>query len=137
MSRVVLDTHVVVWLVNGDPLSPEALSAIDDAADANGVLIAAITVWEIGMLVAKNSLVFTSDVREWVDRVLAQRGVMLAPLDPAIAIASTRLPGAIHGDPADRIIIATARGLQATLITADATILAYGAAGYVDILNAR
>jgi len=137
VSRVVLDTHVVVWLVNGDPLSPEALSAIDDAADANGVLIAAITVWEIGMLVAKNSLVFTSDVREWVDRVLAQRGVMLAPLDPAIAIASTRLPGAIHGDPADRIIIATARGLQATLITADATILAYGAAGYVDILNAR
>lgn len=137
MSRVVLDTHVVVWLVNGDPLSQEALAAIDSAADTNDVLISAITLWEIGMLVAKNRLVFTSDVQEWVDRVLALRGVTLAPLDPAIAIASTRLPGEVHGDPADRIIIATARGLQATLITADATILAYGAAGYVDILNAR
>ena len=78
----------------------------------------------------------TRDVQEWVDDALRQPGVALAPLNPAVAIASTRLPGAMHGDPADRLIVATARHLDALLITADDGLLAYGGTGHVAVLKA-
>jgi PIN domain nuclease of toxin-antitoxin system len=67
---------------------------------------------------------------------LALPGIHLAPLEPAVAVASTRLPGDLHGDPADRLIVATARQLGATLVTADAAVLAYGRLGQVDVLSA-
>ena len=92
--------------------------------------------WEIAMLVAKGRLTLTRDVQEWVDDALRQTCVALASLEPAISVASTRLPGALHGDAADRLIGATARRLGALLVTADGRLLAYGAAGYVAVLDA-
>jgi predicted nucleic acid-binding protein len=62
--------------------------------------------------------------------------VRLAPLSPAIAVESTRLPGDFHRDPADRFIVATARELGATLVTRDERILRYGAEGFVQVLDA-
>lgn len=88
------------------------------------------------MLVRKRRLNLGTATREWVSRALSRPGVRLAPLTPEIAIDSEELPGRIHGDPADRIMIATARALDATLVTRDRLILDYGAQGHVDVLPA-
>lgn len=137
MSDVVLDTHTLIWLLEGNSsLAPAAVTVIEQAAREGTVWVPAITPWEIAMLVAKGRLTLARDVQEWVDEALRQPGLALAPLDAVIAIASTRLPGTIHGDPADRMIVATARHLGALLVTADEPLLAYGAAGHVAILKA-
>lgn len=136
-GAVLLDTHVLVWLVAGDTrLSLPARQRIEEAAQHNEAWISAITPWEIGMLVAKDRLALTQDAQEWMEQVLALPGLRLAPLEPAIAVASSRLPGDPHGDPADRIIVATARHHGATLVTADDKLLAYGTAGHVKVLSA-
>ena len=88
------------------------------------------------MLGAKDRLRLRRDVGEWIDMVVAQPAVTVAPLAPEIAVASTRLPGELNGDPADRIIVATARTLDAALVTADSDLLGYSAAGYVTTLSA-
>lgn len=135
VTALLLDTHALVWLVEGDAqLAAAAQRAI---AAAPAVWISAITPWEIGMLVVKGRLTLAKDVQEWMDEVLALPGLRLAPLTPAIAIASSRLPGELHGDPADRLIAATARHLELTLVTADAKLLGYGAAGNLKVLAAR
>lgn len=100
-------------------------------------LVSAITPGEIGMLAATGRLVLDRDVMDWIAAALSLPGVRLAALEPAIAVASTRLPAELHGDPADRLIVATARALGATLITADVALLAYGRAGHVGVLAAR
>lgn len=137
MSDVVLDTHTLIWLLDGNGLlAPAVVTVIEQAAREGTVWVPAITPWEIAMLVAKGRLTLMRDGQEWVDEALHQPGIALAPLDPAIAVASTRLPGTIHGDPADRLIVATARHLGALLVTADERLLAYGAAGHVAVLKA-
>ena len=134
MSGVLLDTHALVWLVNGDTqLSRRAQRRI---MDASPVWVSAITPWEIGMLVAKGRLTLAKDALEWIEEVLALPGVRLAALEPMIAVASTRLPGELHGDPADRLIVATARHLGVALVTADEKLLAYGAAGHLAVIRA-
>jgi PIN domain nuclease of toxin-antitoxin system len=136
VSGVVLDTHTFIWLLVGDRrLSSVVVEVIRQAAGTNQVFVSAITPWEIAMLVAKNKLTFASDVGTWLDDALSQPGITLAPLTPAIAVDSVRLPGTLHGDPADRIIVATARRLRATLITADAKLLAYGRSGHTAVLD--
>jgi len=137
VSGVLLDTHALVWLMVGDGrLSPAVAEVVQQAAATNQVYVSAITPWEIAMLVARNRLTFASDIRTWLDQALSQPGITLASLIPAIAVDSVRLPGTIHGDPADRIIVATARNLRATLVTADAKLLTYGRSGHVAVLDA-
>ena len=135
MTPLLLDTHALVWLAVGDArLSAAARKRIESAAQHQQLWVSAITPWEIGMLVAKGRLVLDRDVMDWVAAALALPGIRLAPLDPAVAVASTRLPGELHGDPADRLIVATARRLGATLVTADAALLSYGRRRYVGVL---
>ena len=130
---MLLDTHVLVCLVSGDPqLGATAQRQIASAAT---IWVSAITPWEIGMLVAKGRLTLSRDVLEWIGAALALPGLSLAPLAPTIAISL--LPGELHGDPADRLIAATARHLGATLVTADEKLLAYGAEGHLAVLAAR
>ena len=131
-TAVVLDTHALVWLLQGsERLGPGARALIEAAAKGDGAFVAAISAWEIAMLVAKGRLALDREVGEWLDAALALPGLRLAPLDPQVAVDSTRLPGEPHGDPADRMIVATARRHTATLITDDALVLAYSAAGHV------
>ncbi len=131
-ATVVLDTHALVWLLEGDErLSLPARQAVEAAST---VWVAAITPWEIGMLVAKGRLCLARDVLEWLDQAFALPRLQQAPLSPAIAVASTRLPGELHGDPADRLIAATARHLGATLITADERLLNWARAGHVQFI---
>ncbi len=138
MSAVLLDTHALVWLVMGDErLRPAVRRRIEAAAQQQQLWVSAITPWEVGVLVAKARLVLDRDVMDWLQAALALPGIRLAPLEPVVAVASTRLPGDLHGDPADRLIVATARRLGAALVTADAALLAYGQLGHVQVLSAR
>jgi PIN domain nuclease of toxin-antitoxin system len=134
---IVLDTHVLVWALEDAPrLGARARALIDDAVGGDGVLISAITPWEIVMLVEKGRLALGRDAAAWIDAALAIPGLRLAPLTPAISVDSVRLPGTFHADPADRLIIATSREADATLITADRAILDYADAGYVKAADA-
>lgn len=128
---LLLDTHVLVWLFEGNTkLGRAARSMIQKAADQAGAVVSAITPWEIGLLVSKGRLQLGADVMEWIRIALAKPGVRLAPLEPGIAVASTRLPFEMHADPADRILVATARHLGATLVTADGALLAFARQGH-------
>ncbi len=137
MSLVLLDTHAWVWLLNGDPkLNPKAVKAIERSLSEEAVLLSAISPWEVAMLVSKGRLTLDRDVGEWVGTAVSITGIRLEPISPEIAVASTRLPGNIHPDPADRLIAATARHLGALLITDDQLLLDYGTAGHLKTLKA-
>ena len=138
MSALLLDTHVFVWLLAGNErLGGRVRQAIEQAAESDQLYLSAISPWEIAMLVSKGRLILEQDVGECMDAALALPGIRLLPLLPKISVASTRLPGSLHSDPADRIIAATARHLAATLVTADGLLLNYGAAGHLKILSAE
>lgn len=134
---LLLDTHVLLWLCDGNrQLGARAKEACRRAYREDRALISAITPWEIAILVSKNRLMLGQDVLSWVHGALAVPGVRLAPLEPEIAVASARLPFEMHGDPADRILVATARQLGATLVTADGALLEISANGHFRAINA-
>ena len=117
-------------------MSEPIFAAIEAAADADRVVVSAITPWEIGLLVAKKKIDLGMDVQGWVNLALGMHGLRLTPLSPKVAVDSTRLPFEIHPDPADRILTATARHLGATLVTADRLLLQYGERGFFSYLAA-
>ncbi|MEQ8221031.1 MAG: type II toxin-antitoxin system VapC family toxin [Candidatus Eremiobacterota bacterium] len=110
---------------------------INQAAKEARLRVSAISVWETGMLETKGRIRFSVECLDWVNRALSAPGISLVPLTPEIAIASTRLPCEFHGDPADRIIVATARKLSACLVTKDSKILEYGRERYLDVLEVK
>ena len=124
---VVIDTHILLWWVSGSSeLSTAAKKAIDQALNSGSeVLISSISAWEIAMLVNKGRLTLSMDLESWLDEVAQIEGVRFMPVDNEIAIKSAVLPGDFHKDPADRMIVATARNLALPLITADQKILGY------------
>lgn len=125
---IVLDTHAFVWWVNGDNrLSSAALDAIRSelSGEEGRVLISAISAWEVALLVDRGRLALSMDVDDWLDTAAEIEGVQFVAIDNDVAVQSVRLPGAFHPDPADRMIVALARHLSATLITADDRIRAY------------
>ncbi len=134
---VVLDTHAWIWLVGGDrTLGADALEAIEAAGLRGAVLVPAISVWEVGTLEAKGRITLGKPCRQWVAQALSAPGICLAPLAPEIALESSRLPGAFHGDPADRMVVATARMEDALLVTRDRRIVDYARQGHVRVIEA-
>lgn len=134
---IVLDTHTLIWAVDGDPrLGPTARAAIDEMGRTDGIAVSAITPWEIALLAERDRLRLGSDVSVWIDTALALPGIRLVPIEPAIAIDSVRLPGSFHADPADRFIVATARYCSAPLLTADRAVLDYAVGGHVRTIDA-
>ena len=132
---LLLDTHVWLWLVGGaEPLKRPVLSAVEGAARRGRIRVSAISVWEVAMLEAKGRIRLSKDCLAWVQEALSAPGTSLVPLTPEIAVESSRLPGEFHGDPADRILVATARLLGATLLTRDERILAYGKGKLVSVM---
>jgi PIN domain nuclease of toxin-antitoxin system len=135
--ELLLDTHALMWLMSDDPkLGTKAKEAIRSAYREKRARISAITPWEIALLVSKNRLNLGKDVLVWILEALEIPGVRLVPLEPEIAIASTRLPFEIHADPADRILVATARHLGATLVTADTALLEFAKQGHFVAIDA-
>ncbi len=131
-ALIVLDTHALIWAVEGDGrLGTSASCLIEETVQTGRVAVSAITPWEIALLVERRRLRLGREVGVWIAQALALPGVTLIPIEPAIAIDAVRLPGKFHADPADRFIVATARHLQEPLLTADRKILAYSEAGHV------
>jgi PIN domain nuclease of toxin-antitoxin system len=133
MRGLLLDTHVWLWLGDGTAgrIPRGALQIIERAGRSSQVFISSISVWEIGMLIVKKRISLAVTVDEWMASSLARDRLRLLTLDAQVALESTRLPGSVHGDPADRFLLATARVRGLHIVTADQKILAYGAAGYV------
>ncbi len=119
-----LDTHAWIWFFNRDSRAQKLAATLP--ADAR-LGVAAITVWEAAMLEAKGRVSFHPSLESRVREMLTRRLCAVVPLHPEIAIASARLDD-FHGDPADRLIVATARQAGATLVTADHKILTWAAA---------
>jgi PIN domain nuclease of toxin-antitoxin system len=103
---------------------------LEQASRDKALLVSSISIWEIGMLLGKHRLRLGKTMDDWMVTARAAPGLMVVPVTPEIALDASRLEELDHGDPADRIIIATARSLNATLLTADERILAYGKRGY-------
>jgi len=123
---IVLDTHTLVWWVTGDAtLSKKAMKAIEREQSGGAIIVSAISAWEIAMLVAHARLVLAMDVSSWLATVAEIEGVRFLPVDVEIAAKSVELPGEFHKDPADRMIVATARKLAVPLVSKDDKILNY------------
>ncbi|MEE8058589.1 MAG: type II toxin-antitoxin system VapC family toxin [Pseudomonadales bacterium] len=124
---LVIDTHVLVWFVSGSKeLSAAAKKAIEAVLAKEGeIIISSISAWEISMLIEKKHLVLSMDIESWLEQVEQIEGFRFMPVDNEIGYKSTMLPGEFHKDPADRMIVATARKLAVPLVTADEKIRDY------------
>jgi PIN domain nuclease of toxin-antitoxin system len=132
---LLLDTHIWLWLMEGGAqLSLGQRQIINDAAMAGCLRLSVISIWEIALLASRNRIVLSKPVEIWIDESLIAPGPALEPLSPAIALSSCYLPGGFRSDPADQIIVATARITGATLLTRDRRILDYAAVGHVNAL---
>ena len=136
---LLFDTHIWIWYVEGEArkLSRRLEPLVEATLLKGGIVVSAISVWEIAMLEARKRIDLSVDVRTWIGRALGFPGVRLKGLSPSIAIESTRLPGSLHADPVDRILIATARLGGATLVTRDEQILEYAKGGHLRVVDAR
>jgi PIN domain nuclease of toxin-antitoxin system len=133
---LLLDTHAAIWITEDEPIASTAVEAIDAAYRARAtIFVSAITAWEIGMLVSRNRIGLATRPERWFERLLAIPGMRQADLSPDILIASSFLPGTPPRDPADRIILATARDLGATLVTRDHLLLKYSENGQVSTIK--
>jgi PIN domain nuclease of toxin-antitoxin system len=123
---VVLDTQAWLWWTH-DPkrLSQVAREAVQQAESTNGILVSAISAWEIAVKSALGKLELAMDIDAWYGQARTYPNLVVEPLSARIAIDSTRLPGSFHKDPADRIIVALARHHGVSLVTTDKLIRAY------------
>ena len=135
-TPLLLDTHYWIWLQFGtrERLTGPVQKAIDEAGASGNLLLSVMSIWELGLLEAKGRIQLDVPCEQWVREAMAMPGLSLAPLTPEIALASSRLPQPFHGDPADRIIVATARTMGARLVTRDSRILEYGRKRHVALL---
>jgi PIN domain nuclease of toxin-antitoxin system len=124
-----------MWSVNGDEtVSSDIRQRIRLACKKSRVLVPVICVWEVSMLWKKGRIQLREPLLEWVRAAFDKSGFLLAPLTETIAVESALLPGRFHSDPADCMIVATARLEKAILVTRDSRIIDYGKDGHVSVL---
>lgn len=121
---IILDTHIWLWWANGDPRLRPAYRQTILAEEKNGLGVAAISCWEVALLASYKRIQLGVPVAQWIARALVPP-VLLLPLSPEIAVEAHYLPGNFHRDPADRLIVATARVYNVPLMALDGLILAY------------
>lgn len=120
---ILLDTHIWVWWVHGDSQLPLACQTELQEKEAEGLGVSIISCWEVAKLVEHGRLVLPIPVEQWLNQALSYPGVQLLDLTPRIVVESTQLPAGFHRDPADQMIVATARVHNCTLMTVDEKIL--------------
>jgi PIN domain nuclease of toxin-antitoxin system len=133
VQPLLLDTCAVIWLTEKAPLRPAAVEAL--RLNGGATYISPITAWEVGMLAARGRLQLLIRPERWFANLFEVPGVWLAEMSPDLLIASSYLPGNPPRDPTDRIIAATARELGAMLVTRDRTLLEYGEAGHIAVVE--
>jgi PIN domain nuclease of toxin-antitoxin system len=120
---VLLDTHVWLWwLTAASPLPERERSALDAAAGRRELFLSAISLWEAQMLHAKGRLELPMPFADWLEAAADERMLTVVPLDVAVVVALVSLPSGLHGDPADRRFVATARARRLALATHDVAI---------------
>jgi len=130
-DKLLLDTHTWIWYATGDKtITNKIKNDIEQARDEQSLFIAAISLWEISMLEKKGRIVLNMPCLEWIDMSMAKLGLQVIPLTAKVAVESCNLPGDFHGDPADRLIVATARHNNFLLLTRDTKIVEYSKASY-------
>lgn len=123
---IVLDTHVLIWWIDSpEKLSPKAASIINREKDGGLILVSSISVWEIYLLLKKNRLGLKMETGDWFKEIESLPFVQFVPINNQIAAKSVNLPEIFHPDPADRIIVATAKEKGALLVTSDERIRNY------------
>ena len=122
---IVLDTHIWVWWVHGDERLTRTQAEVIKANETDVIGVSAISCWEIAKLVEYGRLELPCSLEEWFENALSYPGIHLLELTPEIAIESTQLPGEFHRDPADQMIVATARVYGCPLVTSDGRLLEY------------
>ena len=134
-ARLLLDTCAIIWITTREPLGSAAREAMALAFAANErVGISPISAWELGLLGSKDLVATSRSATSMFSEMLATPGIKIEPLSHDILIESSFLPGTLHRDPADRILVATARMLNLILVTRDRAILDYAEQGYVRVL---
>ncbi len=137
MNGILLDTHIWIWFINGsEELTKQARKVITSTLQNNEAHLAAISLWEISMLDAKQRIILEMPCLEWISKSIELTHIRISPLTPNIAVESCQLPGAFHDDPADRMIVATARVEGLAILTRDAKIITYGRHKYVSTIRA-
>lgn len=128
---VILDTHILIWYVEGIILTKHQIDIIDEAKSNNKLFISPISIWEIAMLANKGKIVFSMDINDWINNVISIPGINVAELSIPVLVLSTSLPNYEHKDLADRIIMATSRSCGFHLMTFDQKIIDYANMGYL------
>lgn len=124
--KYILDTHTWIWWhMNPQKLSQKVKKIVGNEQRYDEMLLSAISPWEFSKLIEKKRIGISLDPMDWINRALEMPKLRLVPLSPALAYRSTVLPQPFHDDPADQMIVATAREENATLLTKDERILAY------------
>ncbi|TFH04483.1 MAG: type II toxin-antitoxin system VapC family toxin [Spirochaetales bacterium] len=137
-DRIILDTHIWLWLMEGDPrIGAAAAELAESATSYGGLHVSALSIWEVAMLERANRVAFSVPLEAWLEEALSTPGFSVLALDSRVAAESVRLPGDFAGDPVDRLIVATARVNDAVVVTSDPVMLAYGQAGHLRVLAAR
>jgi PIN domain nuclease of toxin-antitoxin system len=136
MSRsLLLDTSALLWLINGESMDEDARGSIRAAAAASELFVSPFSAWEIGTLMRKRRIALNRDAEDWFESALNVPGFRLAEMTWKTLYRSTSLPGNPPKDPADRILISTARRNSLCLVTRDREILGYSRAGHVDAMR--
>ena len=131
-NELLMDTHIFLWLMLKDSnLSKAEIELINQSAKTNSLYISAISLWEIALLEKRGRINLYQQPLKWIEEALDFPGINLAELSPAILCESVNLPEELHKDPADRMIVATARIMQLRLMTHDRKILDYKEKGLI------
>jgi PIN domain nuclease of toxin-antitoxin system len=122
-----IDTHIWIWYLDGAEtlMALDAIRLLKRCVRGHGLLVSDISVWEIGTKASKGKLTLLPSLSAWLEQAGRRPGFTFLPLDREILLRSTQLPGTVHGDPADRILIASARLANLPLVTADRAIIDY------------
>lgn len=127
---LLLDTHIWLWLVEGDitRLTRGTWELLDRCAAESNLFVSDISYWEVAVKASKGKLPLVADAASWLHRAVAAPGIRFQPITRQVLLRSTLLAGASHNDPADRMLMATAQLLGIPLVTADRQIIAYAKA---------
>jgi PIN domain nuclease of toxin-antitoxin system len=131
---ILLDTCALLWTVNQEPILAAARKAISRAESAGGLYVSPVSAWEIGLLVRCGRLELEIPAEAYVEQVFHLPGIRVAALTPEIAVRSSYLPGGLHEDPADRLLVSTSLIMGLKLITRDRRLLDYGAQGFAAVM---
>jgi PIN domain nuclease of toxin-antitoxin system len=134
IDMITLDTHILIWYVEGINLMDDSVKLIDEVRAKGNLYISAMTVWEIALLCNKGRITLSLPLSSWLDKIISMDGLSVIDLSLDILIASCSLFNYQYRDPADRMIIASAQSIDSYLMTHDNKILEYAKGGYLKTL---